>query len=108
LYFWFPAGGGLQMDEFFELLGEGAGWIIGLGITLGAASAFSNGAKPVAKKAIKGYLTASDRARIWAAEMGEHIEDIYAEARMEYDASRQSTNNGVATARIVVPGQETR
>ena len=90
------------MEDFLELVGGGVGWVVGIGITLGAASLFSPATKPVAKKVIKGYLTAADRVRVLAAEAGENIQDLYAEAKMEYESTRTQSS---AESPIVVPGR---
>jgi hypothetical protein len=79
------------MDELLEFIGESAGWIVGLGLTLGVAARLPGGGRPMAKKAIKGCLQISERARVMAAEMEEHIQDLYAEARMEYEADRSAS-----------------
>jgi hypothetical protein len=42
--------------------------------------------KPVAKSAIIGYLSLTERAREWAAEAVEQVQDLYAEAKYEYEA----------------------
>lgn len=46
-------------------------------------------AKPLAKQAIKGYLAVTERARGALAEAGERVQDIYAEAKVEYDSEAQ-------------------
>jgi hypothetical protein len=43
-------------------------------------------AKPLAKRAIKGYLAATERVREMAAEATEQIQDLYAEAKYEYES----------------------
>ncbi|HET6386194.1 MAG TPA: DUF5132 domain-containing protein [Armatimonadota bacterium] len=92
------------MEEILEVIGGSAGWIIGVGITLGLASTLTGGAKPLAKKAIKGYLSASERLRVTAAEWGENLQDLYAEARMEYDTSQAAANGARTNTSVVVPG----
>lgn len=79
------------MDDILEFVGSSAGWIIGIGIAAGAAAGVAgtaDGARPLAKRAIKGYLALADRAKVAAAILGEQAQDLYAEARMEYDAGR--------------------
>ncbi|MDQ2733098.1 MAG: DUF5132 domain-containing protein [Armatimonadota bacterium] len=97
------------MGEIIGILGEGAGWIVGLGITLGIASAFTDNGKPMVKKAIKGYLSLTDRARVATAEMSENFQDLYAEARMEYNTDRASSGDSVSNGSnnaspIIIPG----
>ena len=92
------------MEEILEFFGASAGWIVGIGVTLGVASALTDGSKPLAKRAIKGYFAVTDRVKVAAAELGENLQDLYAEAKMEYDTGRA---NGAAPSSIIVPGRET-
>ncbi len=60
----------------------GAGFVVGAaGILVGAQRI-----RPVARQAIKGYLVAADRARVATAELAETVEDLYAEAKAEFEA----------------------
>ncbi len=43
-------------------------------------------AKPLAKNALKGYLVTTKRVREWVAEATEQVQDLYAEARYEYES----------------------
>ena len=72
---------------------ESTGW--GLALAAGAAVALVGApvAKPLAKQAIRGYLIAAHRGRELAAEAAEQLQDIYAEARYEYE-SQLSTETG--------------
>ncbi|MHB0871815.1 MAG: DUF5132 domain-containing protein [Chloroflexota bacterium] len=74
------------MASFLEMLvggtAAGAGFVLGVGAALAGAQR----SRPLLKQAMKSYLVATDRAREVAAEMGETLEDLYAEARAEYEA----------------------
>ncbi len=81
----------LRLPEAAELLiGESP---VALGIAAVAVVAFvgTRAAKPLAKRAIVGYLAASDRAAELVARAGEQVQDLYAEARHEYEAERNDT-----------------
>ncbi|HLI25768.1 MAG TPA: hypothetical protein VKZ60_01770 [Chloroflexota bacterium] len=71
-------------------LGESVfgGTPLGVGIAAVAVGAVVLGprAKPLLKKAIIGYLAASERVRELVAEASEQLQDIYAEARYEFEA----------------------
>lgn len=72
-----------------EDIGEkGLGWPIGIGLIVAAfsaAPAVVKAARPVAKKAIKGYLALQAKAKESTAEVGERMQDLYAEAKHEYE-----------------------
>lgn len=59
---------------------------IGFAIGIGATAAGSEKARPLAKRAMKGYLIAIDRVKEMAAEAGETMQDLYAEAKAEHEA----------------------
>ena len=61
---------------------------LGLGIAAAAVAGVivAPRAKPLLKKAIIGYLVATERVREVVAEAGEQVQDIYAEARYEFEA----------------------
>jgi hypothetical protein len=73
------------MGELFEALLGGAGWGVGLGVVLGAASIAGKGLRPLAKEAVKLGMTAGSRVQEWTADMREQVDDIVAEARAEQD-----------------------
>ena len=73
------------MGELFDALLGGAGWGVGLGVVLGAASIAGKGLRPLAKEAVKLGMTAGSRVQEWTAEMREQVDDIVAEARAEQD-----------------------
>lgn len=78
----------MAIEDIGESL-EGAGW---WGVALGAVvlapivvPALARGLRPIAKEAVKGYLTLSEKAKEMMAESGEQWQDLVAEARSEYD-----------------------
>lgn len=68
----------------------------GLGVTALAVAAVVGAprAKPLAKQAIKGYLTATQRVREWTAESTEKLQDLYAEAKYEFETGLNETSDG--------------
>jgi hypothetical protein len=76
----------LGVDDLVEAVVGGTSW--GAGLVAIAAVAVVGGprAKPLAKQAIKGYLAATERVRELAAEATEQLQDIYAEAKYEYES----------------------
>ncbi len=77
-----------------DLLEGGGGWGIGLGLVAGAAIVLSRRGRPLVKGALVGYLSAQERVREFAAETVEQIQDLYEEARAEYQEGR-STEDGI-------------
>ncbi|MBM2810283.1 MAG: hypothetical protein HW416_1042 [Chloroflexi bacterium] len=61
---------------------------LGIAVLAGAGLFALKGGRPVAKKAITGYLALSEWAREFAAETSEQVQDLYAEAKTEYDDRR--------------------
>jgi hypothetical protein len=75
----------IGLDDVVEGVLGGTSW--GLGVTavaIGAVVAAPR-AKPLAKGAIKGYLAATQRVREWTAESTERLQDLYAEAKHEFE-----------------------
>lgn len=70
------------VDGFFERIG----WGLGTAVVAAAALIGSPRARPLAKGAIKGYLTATTRARGAVAEATESMRDVYAEAKHEHQS----------------------
>lgn len=72
---------------------EGKGWlglVIGAVILAPAIPAVAKRLRPGAKRAVKGYYTATGKAREWFAETGEQWQDLVAEAKAEH----QNGDNG--------------
>lgn len=73
------------MEEVSE---RGWGWPLGIGLAVAAVSAgpqLVKSGRPLMKKAIKGYLALQARSREMFAETGERLQDLYAEAKHEYE-----------------------
>ncbi len=76
------------MDELIETVVPG-GWGLAIGIGIGAVLFARRGLRPAAKSAIKGYLAAADGLRRATSGAREGLQDIYAEARAEHQATAQ-------------------
>ncbi len=66
-------------SELWRAARRGAGWALGFGAVLGAASTLSRGPQTAVKASMKGFL----RAREAGAELAERMQDLYAEAQSE-------------------------
>jgi hypothetical protein len=92
---------------------EGTGWAAGVAIVLGVAAISSRRSSPLVKEVMKGYLTVSDRVKELVAEAGEQLQDLYAEAKSEYEtgASPLATVGGAGGVRVAAaaaPGARRR
>ena len=67
--------------------GGAAGRLLGIGALVALGFVLGRGLRPAAKAAIRGFLSARDRIREFAAEADETLQDLYAEARWEHEAS---------------------
>ena len=67
---------------------------MGIAVAAVAAVVVAPRAKPLLKKAIIGYLTASERAREAVAEAGEQLQNVYAEARYEFESGSRGETGG--------------
>ncbi|MGI8916754.1 MAG: DUF5132 domain-containing protein [Chloroflexota bacterium] len=85
------------MGELFEALLGGAGWGVGLGVVLGAASLAGKGLRPLAKEAVKVGMTATTRVQEWTAEMREQMDDIVAEARADQETPATPSSDTLVT-----------
>ena len=72
-------------------------WGVGLLAVAGGALLVSRGGRPTARAALRGWFAAREgareltgRARGLAAEAGERVQDLYAEARAEVNATRDT------------------
>ncbi|HLH22091.1 MAG TPA: DUF5132 domain-containing protein [Chloroflexota bacterium] len=83
----------LGLDDVAAGVGEAVGGIWGLGLVAVGAVILAPRAKPLAKQAIKGYLAATERAREMMAETGEQLQDLYAEAKHEYESELSQPQN---------------
>lgn len=71
------------------MLDDHKGWPIGIGLAVLAVSMapkLMKAGRPLMKRAIKGYLTVQERAKEVAAESGERMQDLYAEAKHEHES----------------------
>jgi hypothetical protein len=72
-------------DDMFK--GFGPSLLIGVGIALVAPvllPAVASLVRPLAKGVVKGGLTLADKAKEFAAEAGEQVSDLVAEAKAEH------------------------
>ncbi len=81
----------LGIDDVVEGVLGGTSWGVGLIAVAAVAAVGAPRAKPLTKQAIKGYLAVTERAREMMAEAGEQLQDIYAEARHEYESELGET-----------------
>lgn len=71
-----------------EVSERGLGLPLGVGLLVLALSAgpkLVKSGRPLIKRAIKGYLTLQEKSKEMFAETAERMQDIYAEAKHEYD-----------------------
>ncbi|GEM_PF-1727228 len=68
-------------------MAAGVGFALGVGATAAGAARM----RPLVKRAIKGGMVATDRMREMTAEMGETLQDLYAEAKAEREAEARGT-----------------
>ncbi len=76
----------IGLDDIVEGVLGGTSWGVGAIAIAAVAVVGAPRAKPLAKQAIKGYLAATERMREAAAEATEQLQDLYAEAKYEYDS----------------------
>ncbi|MCL5266071.1 MAG: DUF5132 domain-containing protein [Chloroflexi bacterium] len=74
------------LDDVVEGVIGGTSWGLGLGIAAGALLLAARGGRPLMKGAVKGYLTLSEKVKEATAEVAEELQDVYAEAKAEYEA----------------------
>ncbi len=81
---------GERRSEFGKAMRRGMGWALGAGLVVGSGSALRRGVQPTVKAAMKTFF----RAREAGAELGERVQDVYAEAQSEYAAERLPEEEG--------------
>ncbi len=72
-----------RKSELWKGVRRGVGWTAGVGTVLTAAAVLRDGPRP----ALKAVLKAALRGREVAAEVGEQVRDLYAEAQSEHAAA---------------------
>jgi hypothetical protein len=72
-----------MLDDLLETVGGTPGRILGIGLALGVGVLIGRGMRPVAKGAMKGYMSLADRMKEYTAEARESLEDLYHEAKAE-------------------------
>ena len=70
-----------MLDDVIEV--ASGGWGIGTALVVGVGLLAVRGGRPLAKNAIRGYLTVTDAVRGWTASAVEHAQDLYAESKAE-------------------------
>ncbi len=83
----------LGLDDLVEGVLGGTSWGVGVAAVAVVAMVGGPRAKPLAKQAIKGYLAATERVREMAAEATEQLQDLYAEAKYEYESQLQESES---------------
>jgi hypothetical protein len=94
----------MGIDDVVDGVVGGSAWGLGVAMIAGAALLVGKGGRPLAKRAIKGYLILSERARELTAEAGEQLQDLYAEAQAELE----ETNSRAAAERPTPPSTARR
>ena len=84
-----------MLDELLDTVAGTPGRILGVALALGAGVMIGRGMRPVAKGAIKGYMSLADRLKEYTAEAGESLQDLYHEAKSERD---QAVGEGAPVA----------
>jgi hypothetical protein len=82
------------IDDLVEGAVGGALW--GAALVAGGATAAIAGprTKPLLKRAMVGYLALTERTRTAIAEAGEQLQDLYAEAKYEYQSQLSEEHKG--------------
>ena len=78
-----------MLDDVLEV--AGGGWGIAAAVLVGGGLLLARGGRPLAKRAIRGYLTATDTVQSWAAGLVEQAQDLYEESKAELAATTNET-----------------
>jgi hypothetical protein len=96
----------MAVEDLFE---GGGGWGVGtVALLAGAAVLLSTRGRPLLKGAIVGYFAATERVRELAAEAGEQLQDLYEEARAEFESAREGTQDLVESGEPPPPARPPR
>ncbi len=87
------------MANLLQTMLGGAAAGVGFALGVGAVLSGSQQMRPLVRRAMKSYLAAADRAREMTAEMGETLEDLYAEARAEHEAESRAASQAQPPAK---------
>jgi hypothetical protein len=86
------------IDDLAEGVIAGAIWGTGLVAGGAVASVALPQTRPVAKRVLKGYLALTHKAKSMAADAVEHAQDLYAEAKHEFQSELASAGEAEAAA----------
>ena len=85
------------MDEAFESITGNGIWRVALVGLAGAAILGRRRIKPLAKNTLKGYFSGREWVRERFAETTERLQDLYAEAKYEYQSELGSEDSEAGT-----------
>jgi hypothetical protein len=74
-----------MIEDIIDAASGGWGW--GVALAAGVGLLAWRGGRPLAKSAVRGYLTATDAVRGWTANAVEQAQDLYAESKAEIAAA---------------------
>jgi hypothetical protein len=74
-----------MIEDIIDAASGGWGW--GVALAAGVGLLAWRGGRPLAKSAVRGYLTATDTVRGWTANAVEQAQDLYAESKAEIAAA---------------------
>jgi hypothetical protein len=84
------------MDEILEFL-PGGPWLLGA-VALLAIPGVRNSLRPLAKRTMKAGMAVADQMKALTAETREQMNDLYEEARTEYNETRSERGTEAASA----------
>jgi hypothetical protein len=93
----------MGLDDLLIGVVRGAGWSLGVASVAGVVILAGKGARPLAKRAMVGYLLLVDQVRVLKAEATEQLQDIYAEAQAELAERSNSESADAEDLRTPAP-----
>lgn len=78
-----------MFEQAFGRLVSGALWGLGAGLVLAVMRNGGTGVKPLARGAMKAYLSASEKVQELSSEARESLEDLYAEVKTEQEEDEE-------------------